>query len=112
MPCSISLARLSFGILLGQSPTGSRASITITEGLDVTNETNDRSGPRRRRSRGSPPAEAQSFQNLGHGLLRQRISSPRQSVGPTLIQVGAAETLLADATRFAAAAGAADVMCP
>ena len=28
---------------------------------------------------------------------------------PTLIQVGAAETLLADATRFAAAAGAADV---
>jgi len=28
---------------------------------------------------------------------------------PTLIQVGSAETLLADATRFAAAAGAADV---
>jgi acetyl esterase/lipase len=28
---------------------------------------------------------------------------------PTLIQVGAAETLLADATRFAAAAGAANV---
>jgi acetyl esterase/lipase len=29
---------------------------------------------------------------------------------PTLIQVGSAETLLADATRFAAAAGAADVV--
>jgi acetyl esterase/lipase len=28
---------------------------------------------------------------------------------PTLIQVGSAETLLADATRFAAVAGAADV---
>lgn len=28
---------------------------------------------------------------------------------PTLIQVGSAETLLADATRFAAAAGSADV---
>jgi acetyl esterase/lipase len=28
---------------------------------------------------------------------------------PTLIQVGSAETLLADATRFAEAAGAADV---
>ena len=28
---------------------------------------------------------------------------------PTLIQVGSAETLLADATRFATAAGAADV---
>ena len=28
---------------------------------------------------------------------------------PVLIQVGSAETLLADATRFAAAAGAADV---
>jgi len=28
---------------------------------------------------------------------------------PTLIQVGSAETLLADSTRFAAAAGAADV---
>ena len=28
---------------------------------------------------------------------------------PTLIQVGSTETLLADATRFAAAAGAADV---
>jgi epsilon-lactone hydrolase len=29
---------------------------------------------------------------------------------PTLIQVGSAETLLADATRFAAMAGAADVV--
>jgi monoterpene epsilon-lactone hydrolase len=32
-----------------------------------------------------------------------------KGLSPTLIQVGAAETLLADATRFAAAAGAADV---
>jgi epsilon-lactone hydrolase len=32
-----------------------------------------------------------------------------KSLPPTLIQVGSAETLLADATRFAAAAGAADV---
>jgi acetyl esterase/lipase len=32
-----------------------------------------------------------------------------QGLPPMLIQVGSAETLLADATRFAAAAGAADV---
>jgi acetyl esterase/lipase len=32
-----------------------------------------------------------------------------QGFPPMLIQVGSAETLLADATRFAAAAGAADV---
>src|SRR5262249_30333775 len=32
-----------------------------------------------------------------------------QSFPPTLIQVGSAETLLADATRFAGVAGAADV---
>jgi epsilon-lactone hydrolase len=35
--------------------------------------------------------------------------SDLKGIPPTLIQVGAAETLLADATRFAAAAGAADV---
>jgi epsilon-lactone hydrolase len=39
--------------------------------------------------------------------------SPRyvdlRGLPPTLIQVGSAETLLQDATRFAAAAGAADV---
>jgi epsilon-lactone hydrolase len=32
-----------------------------------------------------------------------------QGFPPTLIQVGSAETLLADATRFAAVAGAVDV---
>jgi epsilon-lactone hydrolase len=35
--------------------------------------------------------------------------SDLKGLPPTLIQVGSAETLLADATRFAAAAGAADV---
>ena len=35
--------------------------------------------------------------------------SDLKGIPPTLIQVGSAETLLADATRFAAAAGAADV---
>jgi epsilon-lactone hydrolase len=35
--------------------------------------------------------------------------SDLEGLPPTLIQVGSAETLLADATRFAAAAGAADV---
>lgn len=69
MPCSISLARLSFGILLGQSPTGSRASITITGGLDVANETNTGAAlvaavlagvrrPRRNRFRTLPRAAA------------------------------------------------------
>jgi epsilon-lactone hydrolase len=35
--------------------------------------------------------------------------SDLKGIPPTLVQVGSAETLLADATRFAAAAGAADV---
>ncbi len=35
--------------------------------------------------------------------------SDLEGLPPTLVQVGSAETLLADATRFAAAAGAADV---
>jgi acetyl esterase/lipase len=51
---------------------------------------------------------------LGPGLDRRdpRVSplfSDLNGFPPTLIQVGSAETLLADATRFAAAAGAADV---
>ena len=37
------------------------------------------------------------------------IYSDLQGFPPTLIQVGSAETLLADATRFAEAAGSADV---
>src|SRR5580698_3546335 len=47
-----------------------------------------------------------------HGSEDPRVSPLYSDLGgfpPTLIQVGAAETLLADATRFAAAAGAADV---
>ena len=40
-----------------------------------------------------------------------RLPPLRRSAGlpPTLVQVGSAETLLDDATRFAASAGAADV---
>jgi acetyl esterase/lipase len=51
---------------------------------------------------------------LGPGTDRKdpRVSplyADLKSLPPVLIQVGAAETLLADATRFAAAAGAANV---
>jgi epsilon-lactone hydrolase len=51
---------------------------------------------------------------LGAGMDRTNpqvspLYADLKGLPPTLIQVGSAETLLADATRFAAAAGAADV---
>jgi acetyl esterase/lipase len=55
---------------------------------------------------------AGAYLPLGMDRKDPRISplySDLQGFPPVLIQVGSAETLLADATRFAAAAGAADV---
>jgi monoterpene epsilon-lactone hydrolase len=55
---------------------------------------------------------ADAYVPAGMGRKDPRISplfADLKGFPPTLIQVGSAETLLADATRFAAAAGAADV---
>ncbi len=55
---------------------------------------------------------ADAYVSAGVDRKDPRISplySDLKGFPPTLIQVGSAETLLADATRFAAAAGAADV---
>ncbi len=55
---------------------------------------------------------AAAYVPAGIGRRDDRVSplyADLNGLPPTLIQVGSAETLLADATRFAAAAGAADV---
>jgi monoterpene epsilon-lactone hydrolase len=55
---------------------------------------------------------AAAYVPAGVGRKDPRVSplyADLSGLPPTLIQVGSAETLLADATRFAAAAGAADV---
>ena len=55
---------------------------------------------------------AAAYVPAGIGRKDPRVSplyADLSGLPPTLIQVGSAETLLADATRFAAAAGAADV---